>query len=93
MANEHDKLRKTLAELNAQIEELRARDPEVAEKLAATIADAETALIGRAQPRDDEEAETLVERLSDAVLEYEASHPSLAGNLGAILHALGNIGI
>lgn len=91
MAGEHDKMRETLDQLQAQLDELRQRDPAVAAHLDATIAQAKAALGGQSiQPA---EHRSLVKRLSDAVLKYEASHPSLAGNLGSIIDALSGIGI
>ncbi len=90
MADELDQLRETLEQLRTQLDELRRRDPAVAEQLAATIAEARQAL-----DREPTSApsESIVKRLSDAVLEYEATHPSLAGNLGSVIDALGRMGI
>lgn len=91
MAAEHDKLRDTLDQLQAQLDELRKVDPQTAGQLDATINEAKAALAGGSiQPHKQQ---SLVERLSDAVLEYEASHPALAGSLGSIIDALGRMGI
>jgi len=91
MANEHDKLRETLRQLQAQLDEVRQADPEVGAHLDSTIAEAQAVLQGQAAEPD--EHRSIIERLSDAVLTYEASHPSLAGNLGSIIDALGRMGI
>ena len=91
MSQEQDKLRETLEELRSQLGELKKRDAQVAQHLEATIAEAEAALGG--QSKQPHEHESMVARLSDAVREYEATHPSLAGNLGAIIDALGRMGI
>ena len=91
MADHHDKLRETLDQLSAQLDEMRKLDPKVAAHLDATIGEAKAALTG--QPTPAAEQGSLVRRLSEAVLEYEASHPSLAGNLGSIIDALGQMGI
>ena len=88
---EQDKLRETLDELRSQLAELRQRDPQVAAHLEATIAEAKAALGG--QSKQPAEQESITQRLSDAMLDYEASHPGLAGNLGAIIDALGRMGI
>ena len=88
---EHDKLRRTLEELRTQLDELRKRDPEVAEELEVTIAEAQ-ALLGQERLPPPADA-SLVERLSAAVRDYEATHPALAGNLGSIIDALGRMGI
>ncbi|MEX2115174.1 MAG: DUF4404 family protein [Pirellulales bacterium] len=91
MSEQQDKLRATLDELRSQLDELRKRDPRVAEHLEATIAEAEAALAGDARPAEHQAS--ISQQLSDAVRDYEASHPALAGNLGAIIDALGRMGI
>lgn len=92
---DHEKLRETLDQLRSQLDELRRRDPAVADQLAATIDEAQAVLSGIAPNAGESAAPqgSLVDRLKDAVLEYEASHPSLAGNLGGIIDALGRMGI
>jgi hypothetical protein len=92
---DHEKLRETLDQLRSQLDELRRRDPAVADQLAATIDEAQAVLTGKS-PGDQGSAApqgSIIDRLKDAVLEYEASHPSLAGNLGGIIDALGRMGI
>ena len=90
MASDHDKLRETLARLQAQIDEIRQADPAVAAHLDKTLSEAQAVLVaGKTAPADS----SIVHRLSDVVLRYEASHPSLAGNLGSIIDALGRMGI
>ncbi len=91
MSEPQDKLRNTLEQLRSQLDELRKRDSRVAEQLETTIAAAEAALAGEAKPA--EEHASLSAQLADAVREYEATHPALAGNLGAIIDALGRMGI
>ncbi len=91
MSEPQDRLRSTLDELRSQLDELRQRDPQVADHLEATIAEAESTLAGKAKPA--EQHASITQQLSDAVRDYEASHPALAGNLGAIIDALGRMGI
>jgi hypothetical protein len=91
MASQRDKLRETLDQLQAQLEEVRKLDPAVAEHLGATICEARAVLDGA--PTHPAKHRSIVDRLSDAVLKLEASHPSLAGNLGSIIDALGRMGI
>ena len=91
MSTENDKLREALDQLRAQLEELRKLHPAVAAHLDATVGEAKAALAGQStQPLDHR---SIVRQLSDAVLKVEASHPSLAGNLGSIIDALGRMGI
>ncbi|MBI3836455.1 MAG: DUF4404 family protein [Planctomycetia bacterium] len=91
MAGEHDKLRETINRLQAQVDELRQRDPAVAEHLLSTLAEVKAVLGG--EPTQPAQHRSLMERLSNAVLKYETSHPVLAGGLGKIIDALGQMGI
>jgi hypothetical protein len=91
MADEHDELRTALDRLQAQLDDLRDVDEAVAAQLGTTIEQAKAALAARGKPGD--EHDSVLEQLKDAVLAYEASHPTLAGNLGAVIRALGQMGI
>jgi hypothetical protein len=90
MSAEHEKLQATLNQLREQLNQAQGLDPAVAKHLNSMIAEASDALVGgQAQP----DQSSLNERLSDAVLKVEASHPDLAMNLGSIIDALGRMGI
>ena len=90
MNGEHDKLRQTLGDLKNHLAELREVDPSVAAHLDATIAEAERALATEGRSA---EHHTAAEQLKDAMQHYEASHPTLAGNLRSVVDALAQIGI
>jgi predicted NBD/HSP70 family sugar kinase len=91
MTPEHEELRKALDQLQAQLDQMRAVDPDVARQLGTTIDEAKDVLAGGGG--HTHAPHSLVEQLKQAVLEYEASHPTLAGNLGALVRALGQMGI
>lgn len=91
MADDRDKLRDALDRLQKELEELRKLNPGVGAHLDETIGEARATLEGKSP--DHKRHSTLIERLSNAMLEYEASHPSLAGNLGGLIDALANMGI
>ena len=90
MSAEHEKLQATLNQLREQLKQAQGLDPAVAKHLDAMIGEANDALVGRLTRPDHS---SLNERLSDAVLKVEASHPDLAMNLGSIIDALGRMGI
>jgi hypothetical protein len=90
MSAEHEKLQATLNQLREQLMQAKELDPVVAEHLNAVIGEANDALARRPAKSD---STALNERLSDAVLKVEASHPDLAMNLGSIIDALGRMGI
>ncbi|HTM52963.1 MAG TPA: DUF4404 family protein [Pirellulales bacterium] len=91
MADDRDKLRDALDRLQKELEELRKLNPGVGAQLDETIDEARATLEGKSP--DLKRHSTLIERLSNAMLDYEASHPSLAGNLGGLIDALANMGI
>ncbi len=91
MSSQHSPIRETLERLQTQLEELREADPAVATRLAESIGQAKAVLAGKATA--PEEHHTVVNQLSEAVLEIEALHPTLAGNLGGLIDALGRMGI
>jgi hypothetical protein len=91
MGGQHDKLRSALDQLQGQLDEMRAVDPGVAAHLDSTIDQAKAVLAGR--PTEEDEHRSLTSQLKGAVLKYEASHPTLAGSLGSVIDALGQMGI
>ncbi len=90
MSGEHDKLRQALNDLQDHLAELREVDPNVAAQLDSTIAEANSVLGSEANAG---EHHTVAEQFNEALLHYEASHPTLAGNLRSVIDALGQIGI
>ena len=91
MASQHERLEHALSELKAQLSEMRKLDPRLAESLDATIAEAQAAVRGHGAVASDRAS--IVDRLRGEVLNYEASHPSLAASLGGIIDALAGMGI
>ena len=90
MSGEHDKLRQALEDLQAHLAELRQIDASAAANLDATIADAQSVLGSQSA---GQEPHTVAEQFNEALLHYEASHPTLAGNLRSVIDALAQIGI
>jgi hypothetical protein len=91
MSGQHEKLRQALDDLQAQLAEMREVDPNVAAHLDTTIAQAQAVLDAAPAAADDQQ--TVSEQFNDALLHYEASHPTLAGTLRSVVDALGQIGI
>jgi hypothetical protein len=88
---QHEKLQKSLAQLQAQLDELRELDPAVAAHLDATIQQAQS-LIGNREAKGAEHESTL-EQVQDALVRYEATHPTLAGTLRSVIDGLAQMGI
>jgi len=91
MSDHHDKLRSALDALQAQLDEMRAVDPDVAAHLGSTIDQAKAVLAGR--PTEEDEHRSMIGQLKEAVFKYEASHPTLSGNITSVIDALGQMGI
>lgn len=90
-----DKLRATLADLHAQLDEIDELEPEAREQLRGTLDEIHAALDKQAagESRGAEEQESLAQSLRDAVDRFESSHPALAGTVGSVIDALGRMGI
>jgi hypothetical protein len=88
---DHENLRQALDRLQSQLEELRKVNPGVAAHLDETIGEARATLEGKSP--DQQRRRSLIERLRDAMLQYEASHPTLALNLSGLIDALANMGV
>ena len=91
MSGGHKKLESALDDLQSQLDEMRSLDPDLAAHLGSTIDQAKAVLAGR--PTEQDEHRSMIDQLKDAVLKYEASHPTLAGNIGSVIDALGQMGI
>jgi len=91
MVDPNEQLREPLNRLQAELEEIRKVNPAVASHVEAILGELHAALAARGT--EPLAHRSVVERLSDAVLQYEASHPTLSGNLGSIVHGLSRMGI
>lgn len=87
----HEKLRQALEDLQAQLAELRTVDPAIADHLEATIDEARGVLSQESSPATEHEG--VADSFGEALRNYEASHPTLAGNLRSVIDALAQIGI
>ena len=91
MPDDRQRLRETVEKLQAQLKEAQSLDPKVAACLRETIADIQASLAG--ERRKPSGGRSLADRLSEVALDFEASHPTLAGTVGSIIDALARMGI
>ena len=90
MPDRLDKLRAVLGELEAELRDLDTIDEPTRVDLAETAAEIAVILRrGQRTPR----VEPLQTSLQDRLVEFEASHPQLAGILTRLLDGLGQLGI
>lgn len=89
-----ERLRETLAELEAELRESGPLDAELRERLERAIADARQALARaeRERPGPDDH-HGLIDHLTDSMRRFEADHPKLSVAVGRVVDALSNLGI
>lgn len=99
MSDEIEKLRGTLTELQAELDNVEQDDPEVRELLRTALAEIQETLeegaAGDAGSGGGEanDGDSLADRLGSAASHYEESHPNLSGILGGVIDALSRMGI
>ena len=101
MPDRIERLRTTLAELEAELRELPAVDTETRAVLEEAVAEITTVLqrTASASPKsqmldEDLDDDTPVEsRWREAVADFEVSHPQIAGLLQRVINTLAQIGI
>ena len=87
---EKDELREQLAQLHVALGNVESLGPEAREQLRVAMDDIQRVL-DRA-PEDDH-PEGLVDRLREAVEDFEESHPTVAEAVGRVIDALARMGI
>jgi uncharacterized protein DUF4404 len=91
MNDQRIRLGQLVGELRSQLASSDTVDADLRRRLEQTLAEVQNAL---AAPTGQGPAgEPLGKRLSEATLEFETSHPALAGTLSSIIDALGRMGI
>jgi hypothetical protein len=90
MADRFDKLRATLSELDAELRSVDSLDEATRAQLDAARVEISAALSRGARSEATRHAET---SLGDRLVEFEASHPQLAGILTRLIDGLGQLGI
>jgi hypothetical protein len=91
MNDDRERLRQTLGQLQAQLDNSESLDPAVAAKSRALMSDIQKALES-GQLRAPHHR-SLSERLQEAMLEFEGAHPTIAGTFGSVVDALARMGI
>jgi chromosome segregation ATPase len=91
MSEHVEKLKVTVAELEEELRSLETLDDETCEVLEEALREIQTAL--NPDEPAELEAESLMDRLNDATLEFEGSHPTLTGIISRLIDGLGQMGI
>jgi hypothetical protein len=90
MAEDRDRVRRLIIKLREQLAAAAPVEVNLRRDLEATVADLEQALAGESLATAPAGS---AERLGKAAAQFEASHPTLAGTIGAIIDAVGRAGI
>jgi len=86
-------LRELLKELHGALESADPVDPSVREPLRAVMEEIGEVLESTPSESGDESRPTLEERVEEIALEFEVSHPTVAGVLNRLTHLLSSMGI
>lgn len=89
MSGQRETLQQAIEDLRQKIDASIDLAPAVAERLRRDLDDAAQALSGPAGGREP----GLRQRLGEAVIDFEATHPTLATALGNVIDAMGRLGI
>lgn len=90
----HGELRRTIDQLHAQLRAVDSVDEADREKLQSALAEIQSAIAAGGSPKsDDDEDQSLLDRLQESTDRLEASHPDLAGMIGGVIDAIGRMGI
>jgi hypothetical protein len=92
MPHRIDKLRQTLRELEAELDQIDTLDPQSRELLESAAADIHEAL-EQDDGEDALEPQSFTDRLSAATQKFEDSHPTLSRVVGNVIDALAQLGI
>lgn len=87
-----ENLRRRLAELHAELEQVDALDAEARAALEAVMRDIREVL-ARSEGAEGVDEPSLADRLRDAGRHFEESHPTLTATLGRVVDALAALGI
>jgi chromosome segregation ATPase len=90
MPERSEKLRATLAELEAELEGLDSLDDQTREELADAAAEIASTL---RRGKRSEATKSVEDSLQNRLVEFEASHPQLAGIVTRLIDGLGQLGI
>lgn len=89
-------LHQTLARLHEELAEGPKLDSESRERLTVLLADIQRVLQSEETDdaaTDDDDRESLGERLQDAIVDFEAAHPQFSQLMGRIADGLSQMGI
>lgn len=84
-------LRERLTTLHAELGKTSSVDPESRELLVALLDDITRVL--QRSTRNQEEQESLAERLDELAVQFEAEHPALGASIRRVMDALAKAGI
>ena len=97
MSEDRKQIEAALDRLTDELMSSNTFDPATAQRWQALLRDLRQALAADNESRTKHSPKasesSLAHRVSEAALEFEATHPTLSGSLGSIIDALGRMGI
>jgi hypothetical protein len=93
MPSDHDKLTATLNDLRAELAKVGELDPQERDRIRTALAEIQAALETKQSPTAVPAGSSgLIDRLGDAALRLEESHPALSSAIGNLAGMLGQMG-
>jgi hypothetical protein len=93
MPADHEKLATTLNDLRSELADVERLDPQERELIRATLAEIQTGLATKQAPAATTSASGgAIERLREAAMRLEESHPALSSAIGNLTGILGQMG-
>jgi hypothetical protein len=93
MPNDHEKLAATLNDLRSELADVDRLDPQDRDQIRATLAEIQAKLDRKQTPvASPSGSGGVIDRLSDAALRLEESHPALSSAIGNLAGMLGQMG-
>jgi ABC-type transporter Mla subunit MlaD len=92
MPIDHEKLATTLNDLRSELADVDRLDPQDRELIRATLAEIQTKLATKQAPAAPSGSGGAIDRLRDAAMRLEESHPDLSSAIGNLAGILGQMG-
>jgi ABC-type transporter Mla subunit MlaD len=93
MTHRIEKLRETLRDLEAELDQVDTLDPQSRELLVSAAAEIHQALAKGEKHDEAIEHQSFTDRLMSATQSFEDSHPTLSRLVGNVVNALAQLGI
>ncbi len=93
MSELKNRIRRTLSELHAELDNVDEVDPEIRSLLLQASQEIDDKIAADAAEEEGTEPDSLNDRLAEAARHFEESHPTLSGIISTLANGLSQLGI